>query len=115
MFGKLFGSAKIKQLEAALLKRDEDIACLQKEIKQLKEQSEQEVRDSAVSVDWHRMRAFSIERMLDGGKQIATVIGYLKPHPDREDADLVGEWWLYCNAETHDRLVAEFNNYRRTE
>ena len=115
MFGNLFGGAKIKQLEAALLKRDETIAGLQKEIKQLKEQSEKEGRDSAVSVDWNRMRAFSIERLHDGNKQIATVIGYLKPCPEKADTDMVGEWWLYCNKETHDRLVAEFNNYRRTE
>ena len=115
MFGNLFGSAKIKQLEAALLKRDEDIACLQKEIKQLKEQSEQEVRDSAVSVDWHRMRAFSIERLLDRDGKICTVVGFFKPNPDRDDADMIAEWFIYCNAETHDRLVAEFNNYRRTE
>ena len=115
MFGNLFGNLTITALKATLEQRDETIAGLQNQINQIKEQSEQEVSNSAVSVDWHRMRAFSIERMLDGGKQIATVIGYLKPHPDREDADLVGEWWLYCNAETHDRLVAEFNNYRRTE
>ena len=115
MFGNLFGNHTITALKATLEQRDETIAGLQNQINQMKEQSDREVRDSAVSVDWHRMRAFSIERLLDGGKQIATVIGYLKPCPEKADTDMVGEWWLYCNAETHDRLVAEFNNYRRTE
>jgi hypothetical protein len=115
MFGNLFGNPTITALKATLEQRDETIAGLQKEIKQLKEQSEKEGRDCAVSVDWNRMRAFSIERLHDGNKQIATVIGYLKPCPEKADTDMVGEWWLYCNKETHDRLVAEFNNYRRTE
>mgnify|MGYP006266861419 FL=1 len=115
MFGNLFGNLTITALKATLEQRDETIAGLQNQINQIKEQSEQEVRDSAVSVDWHRMRAFSIERLLDRDGKICTVVGFFKPNPDREDADMIAQWWLYCNAETHDRLVAEFNNYRRAE
>jgi hypothetical protein len=111
----MFGfDKKVKHLTQELEQRDKVIQALREEIQDLRQnrltQQEQEIRDSEFSVDWQRMRAFSIERNMKDGNP-CTIIGYLKL--DKDNNDCVSEWFLYCNAETHRRLVAEFNQYRQ--
>lgn len=61
------------------------------------------------AVDWDRMNAFSIERAYPKSEDFvhATVIGYLK-------ADgTIGEWILWTDEETHNKLVEEFKQTTR--
>jgi len=100
-------------LTRELEQRDKVIKSLGEENQNLKQnhqtQQEQEVSDAEFSVDWQRMRAFAIERNIKDNK-ICTIIGYFKT--DKDGNDCVSEWYLFCNAETHRRLVAEFDQYR---
>jgi hypothetical protein len=110
----MFGfDKKVKHLTQELEQRDKVIQALREEIQDLRQnrltQQEQEIRDSEFSVDWQRMRAFSIERNMHGNKP-CTIIGYLKL--DKDNNECVGEWFLSCNAETHRRLVKEFCEYK---
>jgi hypothetical protein len=66
---------------------------------------EAKARAAAVSVDFKRMNAFSIERLTDDNKVPMTIIGYYLQ-------DKVGQWYLYCDEEHHARLVKEFNEYK---
>lgn len=75
-----------------------------------------EMSKASFSIDWKTMNAFSVERGWDNGTH-KTTIGYLLQEPVvvTEGAvttkDVVREWVLYCSAEEHERLVAEFNEY----
>ena len=112
----MFGfDKKVKHLTQELEQRDKVIQALREEIQDLRQnrltQQQQEIRDSEFSVDWQRMRAFSVERGTSSNNQLGTIIGYLKL--DKDNNECVGEWFLCCNAETHRRLVAEFDQYRQ--
>lgn len=77
-------------------------------IKMLQEYNTSEAANSDMQVDFIRMRAFSIERMINDKGIPYTVIGYtFKASPEDQQ---VKEWMLECNQQTHDRLVAEFRN-----
>lgn len=77
-------------------------------IKMLQEYRSSEAANSDMQVDFERMRAFSIERLVDDKGVPHTVIGYvLRVSPEDQQ---IKEWKLECNQQTHDRLVAEFRN-----
>jgi hypothetical protein len=78
---------------------------------------------ASYSLDWATMNAFSIERSkcMDGTQNHKTIIGYMMAEPVTtiEDnvtyKDVVREWTLYCSHDEHQRLVAEFNEYKKTK
>lgn len=94
---------RVRELEAGIKRRDE---ADKKHLEKIREQLE----NSEVSVDWQRMGIVSIERVLNQENRLITVLGFLKP--DNTAGEKFGEWNLFCNDETHRRLVAEFNQYR---
>ena len=94
---------------------------LQERIKEYKTRTEDEYSKASYALDWKKMNAFSIERMMEHGIP-KTVIGYITQEPlittsgnDENqiitEKDIVREWTLYCSHEEHQRLVKEFNDY----
>lgn len=93
-------------------------------IKALRQQAKDalatDVATSSFSVDFEEMNAFSIERMEKNGGVI-TVIGH---SADQTTWDTSGnattvtdvkEWSLYCSHDEHEKLVAEFNAYKKAK
>ena len=75
-----------------------------------------EMATASYAINWDAMNAFSVERIWDNGLP-KTIIGYRLEEPvittEGDDQkvttkDVVREWTLYCSAEMHEKLVAEF-------
>ena len=114
----------INRLEISNLKVD--LENLQRENKELKyandaykKRLETEMANASFAIDWEAMNVFSIERMWENGLP-KTVLGYILEEPviytEGEDQrvthkDVVREWTLYCSAEKHEQLVAEFKEW----
>jgi hypothetical protein len=98
---------KIKQLESDLVDRDQRIELLQEQLADLRSEQAKAVADSSFAVDFNRMGAYSIERMIQDGRPV-TVVGHWKGPNDEN----VGEWCFHCNQDTHERLVDEFRQYQ---
>ena len=107
MFGKCGKvDATVSDLERKLKICQDVIESQKVEIAHLKELMEGQYSKAKYSVNWHMMQPFSIERMMINGVQ-KTVLGYLGQD------NSVKEWTLYCSHEEHQRLVDEFNQYRK--
>jgi hypothetical protein len=63
------------------------------------------VQDCTMVVDFDRMDAFSVERMIKDGKE-CTVIGY-------RNEGKIREWLLWCSRDQHERIVTEFNEWKK--
>lgn len=88
-------------------------------IKELTERIDGEYSKATYAIDWKEMNAFSVERMMEGALP-KTVIGYLLAEPvvstDNDNItykDVVREWTLYCSHEEHQRLVKQFEQYKK--
>jgi hypothetical protein len=107
MFGKCVKvDPSVKELERQLKISKDVIEAQNVEIATLKELMKGQYSTAKYSVNWHMMQPFSIERMMINGIQ-KTVLGYLS-----EDGS-VREWTFYCSHEEHQRLVEEFDQYRK--
>lgn len=90
----------------------EKIKALEGRIKELNEQNSDEARSADMQVDFKKMHAFSIERLIQpSSKTPVTAIGYWKL--DESGTSTVGEWYLHCSTDTHLRLVNEFRAYQK--
>ncbi len=107
MFG-INTQLKVKQLESDLVDRDQRIELLQEQLANLRSEQAQAVADSSFAVDFNRMRAYSIERIIQDGRPV-TVIGHWCGPNDEN----VGEWSFHCNQATHEQLVEQFRQYRQ--
>lgn len=69
-------------------------------------------RNSAVTIDWKVMNAFSVERIARDG-EVYTIVGYLlqNDYEDDKKQSLVKEWTLYCSDDQHETLCREFQSY----
>lgn len=97
----------IKRLWADLEDRDQRIELLQEQLADLRNEQAKAVADSGFAVDFNRMGAYSIERIIQDGRPV-TVVGHWTG-PNNENAN---EWWLHCNQDTHERLVEQFRQYQ---
>lgn len=89
-----------------------------------RERLEGEMSKASFSIDWNTMNAFSIERGWNNGT-LQTTIGHILQEPvivtegegekKVTQKDVVREWTLYCSAEEHERLVQEFNDYKKSK
>ena len=85
-----------------------------------KERLEGEMAKASFSINWELMNAFSIERGWENGTH-KTTIGHILQEPvtvtegEVTTKDVVREWVLYCSAEEHERLVQEFNDYKKSK
>ena len=75
-------------------------------------------RDSSFSFDFGAVNAFSIERNWKNSDE-STIIGYTldeqEIHTDGRiiDKSKVHEWYLYCSQSQHEKLVEEFNKFKK--
>lgn len=85
-----------------------------------KKRLETEMANASFGIDWDAMNVFSIERLWENGLP-KTILGYILEEPivytEGDDQrvthkDVVREWTLYCSAEKHEQLVAEFNEWK---
>lgn len=83
-----------------------EIARLKKELNNLLEMNENEVRTQPPHIDFDGMCAVSVERMLSDDGLPVTVIGYRTA----QDSPL-SEWTIYCNIQVHQDLVKQFQTY----
>ena len=75
------------------------------------------MREASFSFDFEKMNAFSIERMAKDNLP-CTVIGYPLPKVEVKDgvettSTSIKEWYLYCSDKQHEKLVKEFEEYRK--
>lgn len=94
-------------------------ANLKKQVRDYEVRMDGEYSKASHSVDWKEMNAFSIERMLEGDRP-KTVIGYFINEPVMSDGgevvvnrNVIHEWTLYCSHEEHQRLVKQFDQYKK--
>lgn len=97
---------KVKQLESDLVDRDQRIELLQEQLADLRSELAKAAADSSFAVDFNRMNAYSIERIIQNGLPV-TVIGHWCGPNDEN----VGEWNFHCNQDTHEQLVEQFRQY----
>lgn len=101
---------KVDSLTAALNNANQARDYYANELHQLKMDIYNAARSAPMQVDFRKMNAFSIERIYEND-QANTVIGH--KHNITANKVEIKEWRLECNDETHNRLVAEFNEYRK--
>ena len=98
------------ELEVVNLKNQIEALNLQIEENQKKAQTAASV--SSMLVDFSNIDVFSIERNASGGVT-HTIIGYWVA--DKDGVKSNQEWFLYCNDETHEKLISEFKKHIKSE
>lgn len=96
------------------LQLENRIKDLEEYIKSLESSS----RNLTFAFDFNAVNAFSIERNWNNGK-VCTIIGYTVDeqtiHDNGKilDKQTVKEWYLYCSDDQHEKLVKEFNEFKK--
>lgn len=109
----MFGFIKrlfVKDPDQQVAELNATIASLREQIKQQNNTPEHQAADAEFGVDWRRIRAFTIERLVLDDGRVCTVIGHLVETAGGGEEPQ--EWHLFCNDATHSRLVSEFNQNR---
>jgi hypothetical protein len=124
MFGGKFYRIEASDLKVQLESLKKENADLKFANEAYKKRLESEMANASYAIDWDAMKAFSIERMWENGLP-KTIIGYMLSEPfvtssgegvERvTEKDVIREWTLYCSAETHEKLVKEFNEWRNND
>ena len=81
------------------------IEALEAEIETLKKNVESDASVASMEINFDNMDVFSIERNVSDNKPV-TVIGYWLT--DKDGVKSNSEWYLFCSAETHEKLVEKF-------
>jgi hypothetical protein len=95
---------------------------LEAQIKRMRDEAEcaklKDIATSNFAIDFDIMRVFAIERNMHNGA-ICTIVGHFIAEPvaftDGNVASKEGtrEWYMYCSQEQHEKLVAEFEAYKK--
>ena len=101
----MFNQKKVKELQEAI--KDYEVA-LKKANDSINEIN-QKTLASSFAFDFNLTNAFSIERIVKDNIPV-TSIGYFFSKDYTANRE-IGEWFFYCNEQTHEKLVAEFNQY----
>jgi hypothetical protein len=90
--------------------RERDIIALNRLVKSLENTISDKIFTSPLAVNFNKINATSIERMLDHRRENTpvTVIGYLLPNTNE-----VREWYFNCTQTEHDTLVEKFIEYMK--
>lgn len=102
----LFFNLEKLDMQHTIKRQNETIKALNEKISELQKTFSSEY-NCPVSVDFESLNVFSIERNPGVGSNSypRTILGY-------KDADSVNrEWYFYCSASVHEKLVKEFNEY----
>ena len=111
----MFGRKKIKEAKTSQINLEIEMEDLRRENRRLRSLIEDigaKISSSPVVVDFQLMNVFSIERMAKDNTPV-TIIGYFINNANEEKK--VKEWYVYCNDQRHQQLVAEFNEYLKNK
>jgi len=101
---------KVESLEGKLEDAKKQIEYLELEKERILSEKRYLVEECGFEVDFNKMNAFSIERLLKNSRE-TTCIGYFK----QEQVQVPGEWQFECSKITHERLVKEFLDYKSSQ
>jgi hypothetical protein len=98
---------EISNLKVKLEDANANVERLKAELLRLK--SNEDTSKGTASVDFRKIKCFSIERN-ESCDRPCTILGYNL----LTDAENIAprEWMLYCSVEQHERLVKEFNEQK---
>lgn len=110
-----------KLIELEIMKLEQHKHTLQQEklvleqaIVALKQEHTKEITSAVehfqFAMDFGKMNAFSVERIVKDGKGPHTIVGYFITHGNGTTE--VKEWMLYTSAKEHNRMVAEFELWK---
>jgi hypothetical protein len=92
---------RIEQLERELIAANGAL-------KDMIDASRNESRSATFCFDFKAVKAFSVERNIDG-KLPVTIIGYMLPVvSDGKETFAVKEWYLHCDEKQHEAVVKAF-------
>jgi hypothetical protein len=100
-------SDRVKELREEKKKHGElkiKYEILSKEYETIKNQTYNDIAECDFSVDFKKMNACSIERLLSNDNREVTIIGFIP-----KDCQGIKKWMLHCSRETHNALVEVFN------
>lgn len=98
-------SVKNSQLERRIEELEEELESLKKTV-------ETEASVASMEINFANMDVFSVERNISDDKPV-TIIGHWIT--DKDGAKSSSEWYLFCNASTHEKLVKDFKaNFQTT-
>ena len=117
MFGKRFDLAILKDKNTNLAKELEVMTAKYNAVKNTLDELNKQVVDGSVGFDFNKVDAFSVERMVVDNKP-CTIIGYHIKKQELNEGKLsenteLQQWYLYCSAEWHEKLVQQFNANRK--
>jgi translation initiation factor IF-2 len=119
MFGKRFDLAILKDKNDNLAKELENLKTQYAALKTTLDNLNAEVANASVGFDFNKVDVFSVERMVSDNKP-CTVIGYhVKKQEYVSSNNSIAEnlelqqWYLYCSAEWHEKLVKQFEASRK--
>lgn len=105
---------EIMSLEERKLLLEEQKAVLVQSIEALKQEQTTSMTKAVeyfqFAIDFEKMNAFSVERIVKDNKPPHTIVGYFLQHPNGTTE--VKEWVLYTSVKEHNRLVAEFELWK---
>ena len=97
----------IKNENVKLRQNESRCKTLEADLKAAIEERYEHVANCGFAFDFKGFMAFSIERSFKDGREF-TSIGYLNHVRGKIDDNEINEWVFYCNRETHEKLVADF-------
>lgn len=102
---------QIKDLEAQCNKLQLEKNQIQAELNELKVREDSS--KATPSIDFTKIRCFSVERNPNDGRRPCTILGYnLLTDPDGTGPR---EWTLHCSVEHHESLVEQFNKQKKAK
>ena len=107
----------IKNDLLSLKKENEDLKQKVENLSNIVKKHKAETQNSTFAFDFAKVDVFSIERNYNNNKQ-CTIIGFKLTKEVTENDKLViteelKEWYFYCPAEQHEKLVEEFNRFNK--
>lgn len=86
--------------------------------KEAQDAEKADVAAATFAIDFKKMDVFSIERHIKNGVAV-TIVGHFMNEPVKVNSDvytlnkITREWNLSCSQEMHEKLVAEFNEFKK--
>ena len=116
---------KTLELKTALTRAQylsEQVDKLNAQIKQMREDAHNakitDIQTSTFAINFDTMRVFAIERNMHNN-EVCTIVGHFIAEPvaftdgNVANKEVTREWYMYCSQEQHEKLVAEFDAYKK--
>jgi len=103
----MFNQEKVKELQQVIKAYD---VALKKANDSLNEIN-QKTLVSSFAFDFNLTSAFSIERIVKNNIPVTSIGFFFSPDSTITANREIREWFFYCNEQTHEKLVEDFNQY----